>query len=276
MKETNIIPDTENLFRKNLDNLVSQYKNELIIKTINLYLSSNYREAEVVLLTQFPENSFNDDSTVQYLMGHIKLKLEEYESALNYFCHALNTEASQVPLIYDSRGLTCILQHDYDRAIQNFKEACSYSQNNFHFHNHLAICYQIIFSLQQEKEEKILNLSKSKISESDNGSKSLNSSNLDSSENEKEKERIIERQNRRIRRKTENNQKIINKIKEAFQDAININPNSYISLVNLGTYYANEGQIEQAEKYYKRAESINKQSDQNDYKIYDFQTYLLN
>ena len=218
MKESNIIPDSENLFRKNVNNLVDQYKNELIIKTINLYLSSNYREAEVVLLTQFPENSFNDDSTVQYLMGHIKLKLEEYESALNYFCHALNNEATQVPLIYDSRGLTCILQHDYDRAVQNFKEACTYSQNNFHFHNHLAICYQLIFSAQQEKEEKILNLSKSKISESENGSKSksLNSSNLDSSENEREKERRKERQSRKIRRRTENNQKIINKIKEAF------------------------------------------------------------
>ena len=67
---------------------------------------------------------------------------------------------------------------------------------------------------------------------------------------------------------------MLNKIKEAFQDAININPNSYISLLNLGTYYANEGQIEQAEKFYKKAESINKQTDHNDWKIYINLAYI--
>ena len=270
MKDSNILLEKENLFSKNVENVIVQYKNDLIIKTINLYLTANYREAEMVLLTEFPENSFNDDSMVQYIMGHIKLKLEEYEAALNYFCHALNNEIGQTSLIYDSRGLTYIKQHDYEGAIRNFKEACSYSQNNFHFHNHLAICYKIIYNIQQNKDEKIIDLSKSK-SESENEnlskSRSMNSSNLESID-EKENEKKKSKEIKKSKRKTDNNYKILNKIKEAFQDAININPNSYISLLNLGTFYANEGQIEQAEKFYKKAESINKQMDHNDWKIY--------
>jgi len=282
MKDSSNIIEKESLFSKNISNLINQYKNDVINKSISLFLDSNYREAEVVLLTEFPEIYFNEDTIVQYLMGHIKLKLEEYESALNYFCHALKNEVSQVPLIYDSRGLTCIFQHDYNGAVRNFKEACTYSQNNFHYHNHLAICYQIILNIQRFKEERILNLSKSRITESAagrsendsiSGSKSINSSNI-SSENEKEMEKRKERERNKLRKITNNNNKIKTKIKEAFQDAININPNSYISLLNLGTYFANEGQIDQAEKYYKRAESINKQSDQNDYKIYVNLAYI--
>ena len=274
MNEANLITEKENYFSKNITDLITQYKNDIIGKTINLYLAENYREAELVLLTQFPENSFNNDYIVQYLMGHIKLKLEEFESALNYFCHALNKDDNQTPLIYDSRGLTCILQRDYNGAIRNFKEACSYSQNNFHYHNHLALCYKIVLNIQLTKEERIINLSKSKNSESEkeseiiSKSKSLNSSNIESSDNEKEKEKKNEKRNKKLRKRSDNNNKIRNKIKEAFQEAININPNSYISLLNLGTFYANEGQIDQAEKLFKKAESINKQTDQNDWKIY--------
>ena len=276
MKDSNIIIK-ENLFSKNVNNLIEQYKNDIINKSINFYLSSNFHQAEAILLTKFPENCFNEDTIVQYLMGHIKLKLEDYDSALNYFCHALKNEVYQIPFIYDSRGLTCIYQNDYNGAVRNFKEACTYSQNNFNYHNHLAICYQIILNAQKYKEEKILNLSKSRITESGLGksgfdsigsnSNSVNSSNL-SSENEKEIKRRKETKRNILKRRTDNNNKIKSKIKEAFQDAININPNSYISLLNLGTYYANDGAIEQAEKYYKRAENINKQSEQNDWKLY--------
>ena len=204
MKDSNILLEKENLFSKNVENVIVQYKNDLIIKTINLYLTANYREAEMVLLTEFPENSFNDDSMVQYIMGHIKLKLEEYEAALNYFCHALNNEIGQTSLIYDSRGLTYIKQHDYEGAIRNFKEACSYSQNNFHFHNHLAICYKIIYTIQQNKDEKIINLSRSKSeSENDNLSKSrsMNSSNLESideKENEKKKSKESKKSKKKL------------------------------------------------------------------------------
>ena len=274
MKETNIIIERENFFSKNINDLITQYKNDIIGKTINLYLAGNYREAELVLLTQFPENSFNDDYTVQYLMGHIKLKLEEFESALNYFSHALNKDDNQTPLVYDSRGLTCLLQRDYNDAIRNFKEACSYSQNNFHYHNHLALCYKIILNIQINKEIKIINLSKSKNSESEkesdiiSKSRSINSSNIESSDNEEENEKKKEKNNKKLKKINDYNNKVRNKTKEAFQEAININPNSYISLLNLGTHYANEGQIEQAEKFYKKAESINKQTDQNDWKIY--------
>ena len=280
MKEP-ILFEQENLYQKNVNNLITQFKSDILIKALNLYLNSNYRDSEIVLLTEFPENSFNDDSLVQYLMGHIKLKLEEYESALNYFCHALKNEVNHIPLIYDSRGLTCLYQRDYNSAIRNFKEACSYSQNNYHYHNHLALCYQIVFNIQKTKTEKILSVSKNNkfyseksneesnsISESKYKSNSINSSNIESSDNEKEKERRREKDRRRLRRMTDSNNKIKNKIKEAYQDAININPNSYISLINLGTCYANDGQIDQAEKFYKKAESVNKQSDQNDYKLY--------
>ena len=252
MKEP-ILFEQENLYQKNVNNLITQFKSDILIKALNLYLNSNYRDSEIVLLTEFPENSFNDDSLVQYLMGHIKLKLEEYESALNYFCHALKNEVNHIPLIYDSRGLTCLYQRDYNSAIRNFKEACSYSQNNYHYHNHLALCYQIVFNIQKTKTEKILSVSKNNkfyseksneesnsISESKYKSNSINSSNIESSDNEKEKERRREKDRRRLRRMTDSNNKIKNKIKEAYQYAININPNSYISLINLGTCYAND------------------------------------
>ena len=196
MKESTNFFDKNNLFLKNINDLIIQHKNDIYIKTISLLLADNYDEAEAFLVNEFPEKSFNDDPLVQYLMGHIKLKLDEYESSLNYFCHALKNEDNQIPLVYDSRGLTYLFQRDYNGAIRNFKEACSYSQNNFHYHNHLALCYKIILNIQENKEE-IIHLSKSKISESEISKKesnlsksgSLNSSNLDSSDLEKENEK---------------------------------------------------------------------------------------
>ena len=62
--------------------------------------------------------------------------------------------------------------------------------------------------------------------------------------------------------------KIKNKIMEQFKEAININQNSYIALINLGSFYANRGHIELAEECFKKAENINKQDDQKDYKLY--------
>ena len=275
MKDSKI--EKENLYSKNVIYLINQYKNNIIIKSINLYLSSNYHEAELVLLTEFPESCFNKDSIVQYLMGHIKLKLEEYKSALNYFGHASKIKENELlPLIYDSRGLTCIYQRDYNKAIRYFIEACSHSKNDFNYYNHLAICYKIILNIQQNKEDRILNLSNSKVNESHIGksqvellsnSKSINSSSI-SSESEREIEKRKEKERNKLKRKTENNNKIKNKIKEAFREAININPNSYLSLMNLGSFYANDGLIEEAEEYYKRAENVNNLNNQKDYKLY--------
>ena len=72
-----------------------------------------------------------------------------------------------------------------------------------------------------------------------------------------------------------NGTKIRNKYKSSFQEALNINPNSYISLLNLGTFFVEEGEIGQAEKYYKRAEMINKQTTgKKDWKIYINLAYL--
>ena len=125
----------------------------------------------------------------------------------------------------------------------------------------MAICYKIILNIQQNKEDRILNLSNSKVNESQIGksqvellsnSKSINSSSI-SSESEREIEKRKEKERNKLKRKTENNNKIKTKIKEAFREAININPNSYLSLMNLGSFYANDGFIEEAEEYYKRA-----------------------
>ena len=285
--EDSMLLKKENLFSNNVKNLVVQYKNDIIIKSINLFLSSNYRESEIVLLTEYPENSFNEDSLVQYLMGHIKLKLEEYESALNYFCHSLKNEVNQAALIYDSRGLTCLYQRDYNGAIKNFTDACNYSQNDFNYHNHLALCYKIVFNVQKNKSDKILNFSKSKMNSeissedsnsiNENKTKSINSSNIESSDEEKDKKKDKEKKERdmkKMRKMTNTHNKMKKIIKDSFQEAFNINPNSYISLINLGTYYANEGHIDEAEKFYRKAESINKQSEQKDWKIYINLAYI--
>ena len=151
---------SENLFSKDVKNLIAEYKNDIIKKSIHSFLDSNYRETEMILLTEYPENSFNKDTLVQYLIGHVKLKLQEYESSLNYFCRALKTkDPQQVSLVYVSKGLVCLYQHNYDEAILNFKEACINSPDDFNFHNQLALCYIIIYNLQQERTENIVNLS---------------------------------------------------------------------------------------------------------------------
>ena len=65
------------------------------------------------------------------------------------------------------------------------------------------------------------------------------------------------------------------KYRDAFKEVLNINPNSYISLFNLGTYYAEEGEIDQAGKYYKKAEIINKQTTgKKDWKVYINLAYI--
>ena len=265
---------SENLFSKDVKNLIAEYKNDIIKKSINSFLDSNYRETEMILLTEYPENSFNKDPLVQYLIGHVKLKLQEYESSLHYFCRALKTkDPRQASLVYVSKGLVCLYQHNYDEAILNFKEACINSLDDFNFHNQLALCYIIIYNLQQKRTEKIVNLSELTNNNDNNSiieskSKSIASSNIDSIDDEKEKEQKKEKDKKQIRKKENNLVIIKNKIMAEFKEAININQNSYIALINLGSFYANRGHIEQAEEYFKKAENINKQDDQKDYKLY--------
>ena len=278
MKSTSISIKKENLYTNTINRLISQYKIGIILKCFNIYLSENYKEAEMVLLNEFPENNFNSDIMVQYLMGHIKLKLEEFKSSLDYFCNAFSRDGNFLPYVYVSKGLAYLLQRkDYNQAVKNFIDACSNSQNNFHFYNHLGICYKIIYNIQKTKDENLLDLSEkekesSKNSKNDkdkmsSSNSSNNSSEFESSDIEKEKKK--QKENKKLLKLTTIGARIRIRYRDAFKEALNVNPNSYISLLNLGTYYAEEGDISQAGKYYKKAEIINKQTQgKKDWKIY--------
>ena len=280
MKNFEFLTSDDNSYITNIKNIISQYKNDFILKAFNFYLNENYNDAEMVLLSEYPEDCFNKDIIVQYLMGHIKLKLKEFEPSLTYFLQALSikdVDTSLFPLIYDSRGLAYLIQQkDYNAAILNFKDACNHSQNNFHFHNHLAFCYKIIYSLEKETNKKILNNSDFKSNYSKIGdnklslSKSVNdSSEIESSNNEKESKR--NKFNKKLSKFSDNTtgSKTRIKYKDSFQEALNLNPNCYLSLLNLGTFYIEEEEIDQAEKYFKKAELINKQiTGKKDWKIY--------
>ena len=274
--------EKENIYIKRIKELISQYETGIIRKSLIFFLSQNYREAEILLLSECTEKFFNTH-IVQYLMGLIKLKLGEYESAMNYLENSLSNNINILPYAYDSRGLTLLLENkNYKLALRNFKDACRNSRGDFHFHNHLAICYKIIYNKQIEKNifidvsekwsEKYSENTKNKIinnsSESNISiSKSIISSELNSiDDKEKERKKKLIKKLEKIK---ENGKKIRIKYKEALKEALDINPNSYISLLNLGTYYAEEGEIDQAEKYYKKAELINKQTTgEKDWKIY--------
>ena len=274
MKSTSISIKKENAYANMIKKLISQYNTGIILKSFNLFLSENYKEAEMVLFSEFPENYFNKDLLVQYIVGHIKLRLKEYDSAICYFCQAMSKEGNFLPYIYDSKGLIYLLQRDdFNIAVKNFKDACSFSQNNFHFHNHLAICYKIIYNLQKTKSQNLLDLSEkdeesSKNSKNENNSRN-NSSEIESSDYEKKKKKEKEKETRKLIKLSTIGNRIRTRYRDAFKEALNVNPNSYISLLNLGTYYAEEGDIDQAGKYYKKAEIINKQTTgKKDWKIY--------
>ena len=104
-------------------------------------------------------------------------------------------------------------------------------------------------------------------------SESMNSRSSSSSDSDiKSKEK-----NEKKFKKTHKLDLIKKRSKEAFKEALNINPNSYISLFNLGTFYAEEGDFDQAEKFYRKAESINSQLNskkEKDWKIYLNLAYL--
>ncbi len=143
--------EKENIYIKRIKELISQYETGIIRKSLIFFLSQNYREAEILLLSECTEKFFNTH-IVQYLMGLIKLKLGEYESAMNYLENSLSNNINILPYAYDSRGLTLLLENkDYKLALRNFKDACRNSRGDFHFHNHLAICYKIIYNKQIEK-----------------------------------------------------------------------------------------------------------------------------
>ena len=281
MKDSSMALKQKDTYMTNIDNLIFQYKNELLHKSFNLYLNQNYKEAEAVLIYKFPENSFYKDSMVQYLMGIIKYKLGEFGENLHYFNIAKQINNNLDPYILDFQGFGYLLQKKYDFAEINFKNACINSQNNFHFHNHLAIFYKIIYNIEKETHKKIqLEESKSQksknVSEQNSSSKSVNSSEIESSDYEKEKlQRKKGKEIKESSKASTNGTKLRNKYKYSFQEALNINPNSYISLLNLGTFCVEEGEVDQAEKYYKRAEMINKQTTgKKDWKIYMNLAYL--
>ena len=145
-----------------INSLLAQFKQKYSLKALNLYLSENYNGAQMILLVDLP-GDFIYEPDLEYLMGHIKLKLGEFEESKNYFCRALVDE-DITPVAYDSRGLVFLLEKkSYDQSIRNFKDACINSQNNFNFYNynfynHLALCYKIIYNLQKNSEKSIVEL----------------------------------------------------------------------------------------------------------------------
>ena len=282
MKEQITLTKKETLYSSMINSLLAQFKQKYSLKALNLYLSENYNGAQMILLVDLP-GDFIYEPDLEYLMGHIKLKLGEFEESKNYFCRALVDE-DITPFAYDSRGLVFLLEKKfYEQSIRNFKDACINSQNNFNFYNynfynHLALCYKIIYNLQKNSEKSIVELEE-EMQEGGGGegskknSESMNSRSSSSSDSDiKSKQK-----NEKKFKKTHKLDLIKKRSKEAFKEALNINPNSYISLLNLGTFYAEEGDFDQAGKFYRKAESINSQLNskkEKDWKIYLNLAYL--
>ena len=279
MTDLNIMSKEENTYSSKINELISQFKASVIHKAFKLYLDKNYKEAELMLLSEIPPDIMKNDLILNYFMGHIKLKLGELKNAIDFFCIATNDNESFYSIFtYGSKGLAYLLKkNEYNEAISHFEKVCAFSQNNFHVYNHLALCYKIIYDLKKDGKEIKFELSDKKTKnskkESDklSSSKSNNSSEIENSLNERQKNKG----KLKTTRLTDNMNKIRIKYKEAFKEALNINANSYISLLNMGTYHVEEGEIDQAGKYYKRAEIINKQfNTKKDWKIYINLAYL--
>ena len=225
----------EGLFQNNLMDLINLQKNDVINKACALFLQGNYQEAEDVLLNLYPETYFNEDAPALIMMGHIQMRLEQYESAIEYFRQAMKCENSFGDFIYDSIGISYFIKNEYNIAIENFEEARNFSQNNFNYHYHVALCYETMLNARTEQEMK--------------------------ADEDKNNTSVI---------KMAEIKQLREKIKEAYTDALQINQNSYEVLLNLGTINANEGLTSVAEKYYKRA----LQANGNDWRIYINLAYL--
>ena len=270
MNESNNPEKETDLYTSTILDLKNRHYMSIIHKSLNLFLTKNYKEAEIVLVMNLLETIFNDIE-VQYLMGHIKLKLKDFKHCFEYFCGAIDKENSLLPEILCSKGLAYLMEKDYKAAVRNFKKACNNTQNNFHFHNHLALAYKIIYNSEKDEKKKLLDVEDESSDSSNNFSDIISSSKSDNYE-QKTKKNFKKNKNNHFMDSTnltEHLSKIRTKYKEAFLEALNINPNSYISLLNLGTVCVEEGEIDQAGKYYKKAELINKQSNsKKDWKIY--------
>ena len=232
VEEKNLI---KNAFESNMLELISLQKNDIISNACTQFINGQFTEAEDYLLTTYPENTFNTDVNALVMMGHIQMRLEQFESAIEYFKQALKCENCPGDFVFDSIGVTNFMKGEYKTAAQNFEEARNFSPNNFNYHYHIAICYETMLITKLENED-------IKLTEED--------------ENNDEKLKEVFQ--------------LKEVVKKVYDDTLQINPNMYDALLNLGALNACDGLTSVAEKCFKKALQIH----ENDWKIFINLAYL--
>lgn len=139
-------------FMENICQLVIYEKNDILKKAISLFLIKKYQDAQDYFVQTYPEYSLNEDSNALLLMGHISIKLHQFDSAVEYFKQSLKRTEKNNFFINDSLGMIYFHKKENDIAIRYLEEARAFAEKNYNFYFHLGLYNEAI--LKKKLEEK--------------------------------------------------------------------------------------------------------------------------
>ena len=131
-------------FMENICQLVIYEKNDILKKAISLFLIKKYQDAQDYFVQTYPEYSLNEDSNALLLMGHISIKLHQFDSAVEYFKQSLKRTEKNNFFINDSLGMIYFHKKENDIAIRYLEEARAFAEKNYNFYFHLGLYNEAI------------------------------------------------------------------------------------------------------------------------------------
>ena len=142
-----VIPEekeiSKNLYLNNINNLIIYQKNEVLKKSIILFLSHKYNDAKEYLTDTYPEFSLNEDSNALLLMGHIFIRLHQIDSSIDFIRQSIKKLKVENYFVYDSLGIIYFLKKDYITAIKTIQDI---TDNNFYYYYHLGLYHEAILN----------------------------------------------------------------------------------------------------------------------------------
>lgn len=220
--DSSILQISEDYYFKHFQKMVKVQKNDLIVKTENLYLEGKFREAEEFLLTNYPKIPLSIDQEALTLMGHIQIQLRQIDLAIEYFKRASAQRGKVGVFIKDSLGIAYFNKGIFDKSCTYFSEASNQEINNVIYHLHFAFASEKMVT--QIKNQLKTELNQEVISK-------------------------LEEEMKMHKEQT----------KEEYSHILRINADHYETLLNFGIFEAREGRLEEGEKLLTHALKIQSQ-----------------
>ena len=144
--------ESDDLFQEKINELIIYQKNDILKKAIILFLSGKYKDSMDYMFDLYPEFSLNEDSNALLLMGHIHIREQQLDSALDFFRQSIKMLKKNNYFVYDSLSIIFFLKKEYETAIKTIQDI---TDNNFYYYYHMGLYHEAI--LMNDDNQELIN-----------------------------------------------------------------------------------------------------------------------